>query len=621
MCTGYITLGLPLRPFVARLRAAVSTLIRHALVEENMNTRRNSLDAEPRCSRFLTTSGILIILCTCFLQYAQASTYVAYIPLDDPVYTELNTLNGLGLLYTYLPEIRPISRIEAARLTLEAERILHKQGDSFEQPLAVSLINDLRAELSPEIGWLENNQEDNLPTMAHPVERLQLQYIYSHGTLRRWQTSQVGTPQEAYINAKEVTPLLPNNDGLPTASGSNEVASLYGWFGVGGFLTGYADGALAGPLTHNLSGIGRLQPISAAAVASYGNLALSFGMEQTWWGVGYFNSLSQGNNASPFPALRLQNIHPTLLPWFFRYLGQFRHQFVFAQLDDYRYYWHPYLFGQNFLFKPLPTFEFGVDHMIMFAGRHNNNYGLTGFLGRATGFATGNAADGNTHSRGGLYFRKYFPSLRNSQLYFETMGNDNLAYEVPVIGHALPFLSVSYLAGIYVPYLTRDGLTDLRLEVEYTDVNEEQHGDSLYWTYEGQLMGTSLGPDATEVDVEIGRWVTLHNKLSLDLFYTQQAPNYGDIGSGHHPKTYPFEYYPYALGSEHSGGFSVDLFQLPRRLPLFGWNPLGGADIRGGAEYVRDLNYEAGSSSVRFMISVTGYLMPDLLKWDMGSIK
>src|SRR5581483_5757276 len=452
---------------------------------------------------------------------------------------------------------------------------------------------------------------------AHPLERMQLQYIYSDGNPRRWQTSPIGTQQQCCINAEEATPLLPNNDGLPTASGSNEVASLYGWAGAGGFLAGYADGALAGPLTHATSGISRLQPIAAAAVASLGNLAISFGLEQMWWGVGYFNSLSQSNNASPFPALRLQNIHPFLLPWFFRYLGQFRTQFVFGEMNDsgYRYFSNPYLFGQNFVFKPLPTFELGFDHMIMFGGRHNDNYSFGGFLGRATGFDTGNPNNGNTHSRGGLYFRFYFPSLRNSQLYFETMGNDNLAYEVPGVGHFLPFLSVSYLAGIYVPRLTEDGLTDLRFEFEYTDVNEEQHDDSLYWAYEGQLMGTSLGPNATQVDLQLGRWIALRNKLSADFFYTQQAPYCCSNGpSGSSGFAFPAAYYPYPLASEHSEGVAFDFLQLPRPLPLLS-ESLATLRARAAVEYAQSLNYQAHADSVRFLLMFSCALTPGWPSW------
>lgn len=113
--------------------------------------------------RQLIVALLAVVAWSSLLSIANASTYVAYIPLDDPIYTSLDTLNGLGLLDTYLSEIKPISRVEAARLTLEAEKNLDEQPDL----LASALIEDLRAELHVEINWLEHNKEDDLPTMAH----------------------------------------------------------------------------------------------------------------------------------------------------------------------------------------------------------------------------------------------------------------------------------------------------------------------------------------------------------------------------------------------------------------------------------------------------------------------
>ena len=118
---------------------------------------------------------------------ALASTYVVYIPLDSPVYDELDTLNGLGVLDTYLSEIKPISRIEAARLTLEAGKNL---GISERRnALAQSIVRALRSELSEEVGWLENNAEDDQPTMIQPVQRIEAQYIFSRGEQRFWDGS------------------------------------------------------------------------------------------------------------------------------------------------------------------------------------------------------------------------------------------------------------------------------------------------------------------------------------------------------------------------------------------------------------------------------------------------
>jgi hypothetical protein len=538
---------------------------------------------------------------------AVASTYVVYIPLDSSIYNELETLNGLGYLDTYIDEIKPISRVEAARLTLEAERNFAdaERNDS----LARSLIQTLRAQLGEEIGWLESNSEDDLPTMAHPVQRVELQYIYSHGSPRRWQTSPIGTPIDNGINAEEATPLFPNDDGLPTAVGSNEIARWSGWAGFGGFLTGYGEGATAGPFTRSIPGASRLQGLGSAVVASLGNFAISFGTEEMRWGTGHFAALAQSDNASPFPALRLQNIHPTLLPWIFRYLGEFRSQIFFGQLDGDRYFAHPWIDGELFSFKPLPDFEIGFTHTIDFGGVHNDNYSTPGFLGRATGFATGSPVGANTNSRGGVYLKFYFPSFRNLEVYQEILGEDNLTKELPPIGRGLPFLAVSYQGGFYLPRLTADGRTDLRFEYALLEPNYSVHSDSLYWTYEGQLMGDPLGPNASEVDLQIGRWLDLRDKLSADFFYTEEAPGYDTNGP------YPAEFYPYVLGKEHSGGVAFDFLRLPRPISGLG-NGLATIRARAAVECTRDLNYQAGATSVRFLLMFSGAFTPGWPSWE-----
>jgi hypothetical protein len=60
---------------------------------------------------------------------AFSSTYVVYIPLDNSIYTELETLDGLGYLDTYFNEVKPISRVEAARLPSRRKGILPSPSD------------------------------------------------------------------------------------------------------------------------------------------------------------------------------------------------------------------------------------------------------------------------------------------------------------------------------------------------------------------------------------------------------------------------------------------------------------------------------------------------------------
>src|SRR5215472_14396786 len=523
---------------------------------------------------------------------ALASTYVVMIPLDSPIYLELETLDGLGYLDTYFSEIRPFSRIEAARLTLEAERNM-KLDDEY-VPLAVQLTTTLDLQLSEEIEWLRNNAEDNQPNMIHPLLSAEAQYIYSAGSRRHWLT---GPNQQ--INAQEGTPLLPNNDGLQTDPGSNEIVRASGWAGFGSFLTTYAEGAAVGPLTHSIPGTSRGQLLGAEAVVSLGNQAISFGQQERWWGPDQFSSLDQDNNAKPFPALTWQNIHPRYLPWILRYLGPGRRQIFLGQLDAARATsQHPWIGGHVLVFKPLPWFEFGATREIIFGGRNNDHYTFQGFMGRFTGIATGNPANGNTKSRGGGFLKLRFPKWRGLQIYYQMSGADNLTKEVPQIGHYMPFLSVSYQGGAYLPRLTADGLTDLRFEwtINCGDYSI-QTGNSLYSIYDGQMFGAPIGPNATQVDVQFGRWLDgIRYKADVDFFYTEEAPS---VYQGGIDFSYPANsaFYPFPkLTKEHSGGVAFALQRLAQTVSMGNYETLMDGKSRVALEYVDRLNYGAPGS-------------------------
>jgi len=536
---------------------------------------------------------------------ARASTYVVYVPLDSSIYDELGTLNDLGYLRTYLPEIKPISRVEAARLTLEAESYFERAARP--DPLARSQLAALRLQLHEEIGWIEHNAEDDQPTMVQPTQRVEAGYVFSSGPRRQWQTG-----GNYGIEAQEATPLLPDNDNLPTAQGSNEVLRVEGWGGLGGFVTAYGEGAVAGPFTRSIPGVSRVRPLGSAVVVSLGNVALSFGQEEMAWGVGYFGQLSQSANSQPFPALRLQNIHPSYLPWFLRYLGPVRYQVFFGQLDGDRYFAHPWIDGEILSLKPLPDFEFGLIHTLDFGGRYNTDYSTAGFFARAIagqGSADNPNGGSNANSRGDVYLRFHFPRFRDMVLYQEILGEDNLAYEIPGIGAVLPFLAVSYQGGFYLPRLTADGKTDLRFEYAILEPNYSVHSTSLYWTYENLLMGDWMGPDASVVDIQLGRWINLRRKLSLTAFYTERAPQWGAN------TWYPTQTYGSPLSKEHSGGAALDFLQLPSRLGTSG-AVIGEVRARAALEYVNSMNFAPGADTLRALVSLTVAFSPGWEPWS-----
>ena len=420
------------------------------------------------------------------------------------------------------------------------------------------------------------------------------------------------------LKADEGTPLLPNNDGIATASGSNEVAKWGAWGGLGGFLSAYGQAAVAGPLGHNPENTNRVRPLGAEAVADLGNWALSFGQEEVWWGTGHFSSISQSNNADPIPGFRLQTVHPKILPFFFRYLGQFRLQVFLGRLDAGRVpikssdeqivtYARPWISGQIANFKTLPNFEWGITHVIMFGGEGNSNYSWTGFIGRATGFNTGSGSTGNTNSEGGVYLKFRIPRLRDSILYLQLLGEDNLSGQVPLIGGALPFKAVTYQGGYYLPRLTEDGRTDFRFEWKINDSNYQTHDDSLYWAYSDRLMDDPLGPNASQVDLQLGRWFPNLTKGSVDIFFSDRAPKVSA------DQSVPAQYYgpPSTLSHERSIGMAFDLLTIPQN-PQLRADALVFGRLHLALEYCSHMNY-GPPGAYRAVASVSIGIKPN---WD-----
>lgn len=519
---------------------------------------------------------------------AFASTYAAYVPLDSSIYDELGTLNDLGLADSYISEIQPITRVEAARIAVEAESRLSEMQDQNE--LARSCINAIRLQLPDEVQWIEQDKEDLLPTMFHPVDRVEGQYVFSQGKRQSLDTGVNG------LDYRGGTPLLPNNDNLPTSQGSNEVLRWSGWTGLGGFVTGYGEGALAGPLTDSPSQASRAQLLTGAVVVSLGNTAISFGQEEMSWGVSHYNQLSQSNNAQPFPALRIQNIHPGHLPGILRYLGLYRYQAFLGQLNGARTFSRPWLSGQVITFRTLPFLEWGIDHTIMFGGSGNDNYSAMGFLGDVTGLSTGNSQNANTNTRFGMFAKAYVPRLRNTQVYGEVLAEDYFLPFGKSINFKLPFKGPSYTAGIYVPQLTLDGRTTARFEYALTDKEYSIHNDSLYWVNENALMGSSLGPGAWQVNFEIDRWVNHQSRMGVDVFYTRRAAII----------TPTFQ--PLVRNTETDYGVAFDFLHLPLEMGLLA-NSLGEMKGRAGVEYVSDINY-TNANSFRALVQLSFAFTP-----------
>src|SRR5664279_2322586 len=205
--------------------------------------------------------------------------------------------------------------------------------------------------------------------------------------------------------------------------------------------------------------------------------------------------------------------------------------------------------------------------------------------------------------------RLRIPWLRNTIVYQEMVGADNLTLEIPTVGRFMPFLSVSEQGGVYVPRLTEDGLTDLRFEYTITSPQYVTHTQSLFWTYKGQLMTDPLGPNASQVNLQVGRWINNQYKVDLGAFYTEQAPSF----STDFPTLLPPNY-PYQATKERSVGVTLDVLRLPERVQRLA-DSLATFRGRVAVEYSDHINYDPAQHSVRVMLMMSTSLSPTSLSW------
>jgi hypothetical protein len=235
----------------------------------------------------------------------------------------------------------------------------------------------------------------------------------------------------------------------------------------------------------------------------------------------------------------------------------------------------------------------------LFGGNGNDFYNWSGFLGRATGVATGSRAQGNTHTIVSAFASMHLQRLRGTQLYAEIRGEDFYQPGGHNSGIKMPFKGPSYQLGVYLPRLTRNGLTDARIEWTWLDKEYSMHNDSLYWAYDGRVMGDPLGGHGQRIALAFGRWLDLRYKLGLEAYYEQRRPQKGTPGNN----------------NESGTGLGFDFLQLPLKVSRLD-GALADIKARTDFEYVKDINY-GNRSSLRAMVMLSIGLTPrdGLIEW------
>ena len=131
---------------------------------------------------------LLLILMCLAVPVSAALLASSNIPLDSPIYLYLEKLSGMGLVRSDVRGLKPFSRSEAARLTIEASENL-RLGAAEERPAypaARAFLKQLKTQLARELSLYNTDSKPRLLD-ATPVLSARMRYVYLQGVPRSYE--------------------------------------------------------------------------------------------------------------------------------------------------------------------------------------------------------------------------------------------------------------------------------------------------------------------------------------------------------------------------------------------------------------------------------------------------
>lgn len=446
------------------------------------------------------------------------------IPLDSPIYHYLEKLSGMGLVTSDVRGLKPFSRAEAARLTLEAAERLQAQGESGSL-VARSFVRQLKKQLAREVALRKPGATARLVDLT-PVVGARMRYVYLDGEPRDYERTAVDPgyqrafgifgkvlrpfgPGYVHVTGTEGTPFLENNNGTIHPPGHSMELRL----ASEGYLSRYATLHLEPKLLLHEEG-SDLQLEKGYLTIGGGGLALEVGRDENWFGPGYRGTTTLTNNAQNFDQLKLWSPEPIDLGWVKEYLGNVKYALIVSRFDETgsgTSRRQPYFIGAKLAIQPRPWWEIGANFVRQMGG--------PGFTGSPDTLLGGGDND-HSNTIAGIDLRFRLPWLRNIELYGEYSGEDNAGGVWPIVE--------SYVGGIYVPCLTGACEDDFRFEYFFGSVM--LYGDWQFpagYVYHNMTPGHSQGgAGVQEFYGRYSHWFGVQSNLALEYFYTERGRSY-----------------------------------------------------------------------------------------------
>ncbi len=482
-----------------------------------------------------------------------------YVPLDSWIYPAMERLAALGYFKTVTLGIRPWTRLECARLLLEASERQPETDGPLEVQKLYSVLSEEFAHDSELVGG-----ERNLDA--------QLESVYSRA---------LGISGRPLTDNFHFGQTVLNDDGRPSEEGFNAVAGGSGWSTAGPFVV-YARGeyqsAPSAPAPsiaelnffHTIdswpnspalpvAAISRFQLLDAYVGMNLANWQLSYGKRSLWWGPSEGGTMLFTNNVAPLNNMfSIDRVAPFRLPWIFGYLGEMRLSAFIGQLSGTEFqttlysgttnptpfgqygqalHPQPFLSGEKVSFKFTENFEFTMSKTTIYGGP-GNPLTIKTFLQSTFGIRVDGDLLGD--GRSAIDFSYRIPKLRN---WLSVYGEGFTEDEISPINEAPKSI---WQGGLYLAKVPRANKFDLRVEGGYTSPTRGSFCTTCFYTNgqynsgynnDGYLIGTWMGRASQGELIRTNYWLDPRKKIGVELRhrkidaqYLPQGGTQNDVG-------------------------------------------------------------------------------------------
>ncbi len=542
--------------------------------------------------RSLTTLSPLKLLLLLFLLFSPALSASSNVPIDDPVYRDIDKLVGAGLVKDVIYGQRPWSRREIARLIKTAKAnekemlLLSPNSGEVELNLMVQdILERLTREYQDELtgnGALEGEAK---AFSVKTLEQIRLDYTLLDSPARLVPPNNGLGSIDAVIN-----PMVSYEEGRHIVDGNTLGLETTHRARVGDYFSLYSRPRfeLTGPRdSETKAGIYAQQLYGNF---TYKKLNLEMGRDSLIWGQGEHGGLLLTNNARGLDMIKVSNDMPFFFPGFLKYLGPTKATLFVANLGPEREFPYSYLTGFKMSVKPTSFLELGASQLVIMGGDGAQTGSFWDYLGEFfavrpnVGFNTGDVgADGGVNLSDrlmGADIRFFIPALDNSQIYYEMFTEACCGVFSKLYG---------YYGGFYAPLFLSSDLS-LRLEIARFPAIFYRHGIFTSGkTLNGNLLGHHSGPDSNAFDLKIGQSFSEHWRGNTSLSYLVSKGHTYSNSTG----TAEGFYVSQASASEKRYKIVNDLIHDNGRYSI--QNALG-------FEYVENFNFEPNKRAYNFIL-------------------